>query len=179
MLSRLRRAGYSRVMNRPVECLAREVPLKVGHHGLVQLAVDLSVVDLSVEGSSVSVPTFLQSLGAMVAGDGQHTRVWTLLLVEPLSKLLFDGSLKELVLRARWYGARDVFPNWPPAEWAARVSQQQSYVPTPSRISVASLGGLVSDLRRWFALLPGEAGDGEDGPGTEQQLVERRAAGGN
>ena len=163
-------------MGMAVEELRTAIRLKVGGRGLVQIADDLSEVELAVEGSSVSAPMLLQTLGHMV-DDEQDTPVWAMLLVEPLARLLFAGSFSELVLLARWPGAVDLFPNWPPPVWATCVPRE-SYVPTPSTISVASLTGLVSDLRRWYAVLPREDGE-EDGPGSEQQLLERPAGMGN
>ena len=72
----------------------------------------------------------------------------TVLLVEPLAKLLFAGSLGELMLLARWQGALDIFGHWPRRHWADATAGKQ-YVPMAAPMTTGMLQSLAGDLRRW------------------------------
>ena len=165
---RLRRESC-RVRGRPVAELNKNVSIQVGSRGLVRLGDDVSNLAVSDGDVSQNILHTLLNLGVAVDEDQPQASLLTLLLVEPLAKLVFSKSLTELLILARWHGAASLFPEWPPARWVSLRSHRM-YAPRPSSISVDSVRALASDLRRWHEML---SPPNDEGPGDEQQVMER------
>ena len=127
----------------------------------------------SLAGSAIGTAPLLQSLGVMHPEADVRPSIYTLLLVEPVAKLVLSGRLAELVLLGRWDGASSLFPAWPPPDWFTRTSGRY-YEPQPCPLVASHFRSLASDLRRWHALLPLGDDDGEGlGPGCEHLAIER------
>ncbi len=127
----------------------------------------------NLAGSSIGIAPLLQSLGVMQPEADVGHSIYTLLLVEPVAKLMLSGRLTELVLLGQWDGASSLFPAWPPPDWFTRTSGRY-YEPQPCPLVASHFRSLASDLRRWHALLPLGDDDGEGlGPGCEHLAIER------
>ena len=81
----------------------------------------------------------------------------TLLLVEPMARMLFSGQIVDVALLSRWPESASVIPGWPPAAWATAMKGLH-YHPVRADIDVRRLRSLACDLCRWPHLIFGEPG---------------------
>lgn len=159
--------------------LQEGIPLVLGQNGLCKIADDFAGISFALDdGTEVSGEVVLSELGCLDEEDGlaaDGAVIPTLMMVEPLAKLLFAESLKEVVFLARWDGALSLFQNWPSPQWATCTSGKH-YFPPPVPVHVSHLQALASDLRRWSGRLAPHAGGDDDeavvGPNDDQQHLE-------
>lgn len=99
----------------------------------------------------------------------------TVLLADPLCRLLRHGRLPHIMLLSRWHGALDLWPDWPDRRWA-EVSRGKDYKLAESEeLTLQDVQAMIADMKRWSPRIIGEHND-EEGPSEEQQLLERHVA---
>lgn len=155
--------------------LQEGIPLMLGQHGLFRSADEFRGASFALDdGTEVSGDAVLADL-VEESRPGDSPANLTLMLVEPLAKLLFEGKLSELVFLARWDGALSMFQQWPSPQWAA-ATKGKYYVPPSVPIHLKHFQTLANDLRRWSGrLAPNDDGDedgGVVGPNDDQQHLE-------
>lgn len=117
-------------------------------HGMVFDAADLDgAVVVDEHGARRDARSVMREYGVP---DGQP--VPTLVLVEPIARLLFAGRWQCLLCLARWKPSMTLWPEWPSREWALEASGKScpgAEGGLDLRDLSSTLQGLASRLRQW------------------------------
>ena len=164
-LMRNRRAMRSRGVDAAM--LAAAIPIVLGREGLFVCSdplLDAQVV--TKVGCQMPARALLEHFGE------EQQQFATLLLVEPLARLLELHRLPRLLLLSRWHGALQVFREWPDQRWGkATAGKHYERVSKPAGCS--DVVSLATDLRRWAPRIVCDDADSDEGPNDELQLLEK------
>ena len=125
---------------------AKLVSIKLGSTGYLWPSCDFSDVKLSVNGKTMALTTFSQSLGDM---SFEAELLPAVTLPKPLALLALSRHWHTILHLARW--PFKFFPGWPPQSWfAERVGQSLLGNPdNDTNWGLQDVQGLAHDLRRW------------------------------
>ena len=125
---------------------------------------------LGIAGEEISFANFAHRCGLLRDNDSIPV-LHTLMLVEPLARLLETGDLRELAFLARWEDSLSMFGDWPCKRWVANTIGQH-YVPESIKMTAHHFERMASDMRVWVNRF-GMVDDPDSGPSEFQQVAEK------